>query len=62
MNTKIYKIQMLRWHGATTRGEVRRSKPHVKTNCELASSHSEERGMKEGERWKKRQKRGERKR
>lgn len=29
-------------------GEVRRSKPHVKTNCELASSHSEERGTKEG--------------
>lgn len=48
MNTKIYKIQMPRWYGAMTGGKVGRSKPHVKTDRELASSHSEERGMKEG--------------
>lgn len=37
MNTKIYKIQMLRWDGAmrAMRGEIR---------SESASSHSEERG------------------
>lgn len=46
MNTKIYKIQMLGRYGAMTAmpGEIRRTKPRVKTNCELASSHSEERG------------------
>lgn len=41
---------MTRWYGAMCAmpGEIRRTKPHVKTNCQLASSHSEEQGMKEG--------------
>lgn len=49
-NTKIYKIQMRRWYEAMRAmwGEIRRTEPHVKTNCELASSHSAKGGMKEG--------------
>lgn len=37
---------MLKWHGdiMAKTGLFRGTKPHVKTNCELASSHSEERG------------------
>lgn len=29
-------------------GVIIRTKPHVKTDCQQASSHSEERGVKEG--------------
>lgn len=29
-------------------GVIRRTKPRVKTDCQQASSHSEEQGMKEG--------------
>lgn len=61
MNTKIYKIQMPgggmeRWRRCQGK-RFGGTGPRVKTNCELASSHSEERG--DGGRWsKKREGRG----